>query len=180
MKTTLTFILAMVLPLAAHAYESGLSGDPNLGFRDAELQTMVKVDGVAGYQDAITKGMGIFYEDGTGDPSSGYKGSINYSGTYNTALAQKLTACIAARSVASGDLGGFPCVSNGYVDYALYSAVASPGAPIAIGDYLCVSNLATSLGRLVKCGSGIISPFIALEAKTATASGAIKIRVVSP
>ena len=180
MKTKFALLLGLTLAVNAHAFVSAPSGDPvNSGFRDAEFMSAVKVDGVTGYQDAISKGHAVFFEDGAGTPGDGYKVSRNYSGTYNTALASKLTACIAARDVASGDLGAFPCVTKGYVDYALYSTVAS-FAEIIVGSYLCVSNLSTSLGRLVVCGSGITSPFIALEAKTGTASGTIKIRVVSP
>lgn len=171
---------ALTLAVNAYAYTSAPSGDPVLGFRDTEYRTVVKVDSVTGYDDAITKGMGVFFEDdGAGTITSGYKVSINYSGTYNTALASRLSACIAARNVATGDLGGFPCVVKGYVDYALYSAVAS-FAPIAKGDYLCISDEATVMGRLVKCGSGVTSPYISLEDKTSTATGTIKIQVVSP
>lgn len=178
MKTTLILGLAL-FALKANAYTSAPSGDPVLGFRDVELRTVAKVDSVAGYDDAITKGMGVFFEDGTGDPSSGYKVSINYSGTYNTAIASKFSACIAARNVATGDLGGFPCAVKGYVDYALYSAVTL-SAPIAIGDYLCISDQASVMGRLVKCGSGITSPYISLETKSTTGTGAIKVQIVSP
>lgn len=179
---TFAFVLLAALALTgkAMAFYSGQSGDPNLGFRDVEFGTVEKTDSQAGYDDAITKGMGVFFEDGVNGASGGYKVSINYSGTYNTATASLVTACIAARNVATGDTGGFPCVVKGYIDYALYSKATGMG--IAVGGYLCVSNQATAKGRLIPCGSSVTSPFVALEKKddTAANTGSIKIRIVSP
>lgn len=178
MKSTLISIslAALVLTSNAFGYSSAPAGDPVLGFRDVETKTVVKVDSVTDYDDAISKGHGLFYEDGTGGLTGLYTVSRNYSGTYNTALANKLTACIAAKDVATGDVGGFPCVTKGYVDYALYAAVTTY-QPIAVGDYLCVSDAATSLGRLVKCDANLTSPFIALEAKSTTGTGTMKVSV---
>lgn len=169
--------LALLTSSLAFAYQSAPAGDPNLGFRDVETKSVIKVDGVAAYEDAISKGMGLFYEDGTGSPAGLYKVSRNYSGTYNTAAASLVTACIAARDVATGDVAGFPCVTKGYVDYALYTVAT--GNAIAIGTYLCVDDLATARGKLVGCGSGITSPFVALEAKGENTSGTIKVKVNS-
>jgi hypothetical protein len=178
MKTTLILALAL-FALKANAYTSAPSGDPNLGFRDVEYMTVEKVDSVTGYDDAITKGQGVFFEDGAGSPADQYHVSRIYSGTYNTAAAVKVTACIAARNVATGDTGGFPCVVKGYVDFAKY--IQGHGAAIAIGTYLCVDDLTTAPpGTLVGCASGVSSQFIALEAKSEDTSGTIKVRVVSP
>lgn len=173
-NTFLVLIAGLVLAANAFAYSSAPAGDPNLGYADVEYKSVVKVDGVTGYEDAISKGHGVFYEDGTGGLSGLYKVSRNYSGTYNTALASKVSACIAARDVASGDTGAFGCVTKGYLDYAKYVSVTN--MPITKGDYLCISNLATSLGLLVPCNTGITSPFVALESKGA-GTGTIKIAV---
>jgi hypothetical protein len=173
-----TTLAGLVLATNAMAFSSAPSGDPVLGFRDVETATVIKVDSVTGYDDAVSKGHALFFEDGVGGLSGLYQVSRNYSGTYNTALASKLSACIATKDVATGDVAGFPCAVKGYVDYALYS-VAGIYDPISVGSYLCISDQATALGRLVGCASGVTSPFIALEAKT-TGSGSIKVRIVSP
>ena len=171
----LTLAVALVLSASALAYQPGGVGDPNTGFRDAETKTVVKVDSVTGYDDAVSRGHGLFYEDGAGGLAGLYQVSRKYSGTYNTALASKVQACIAARDVATGDLGGFPCVTGGYVDYALYDATIA----ITKGDYLCVSNLASALGRFVSCGSGVTSGFIALESKASGTGSNLKVKVQS-
>lgn len=177
MKLHLILALAALYTAPAHAYSSAPAGDPVLGFRDVETKTAVLAT-ATGYNDAVTKGMGLFYEDGTGDLTGLYKVSTNYSGTYNTAAASVVTACIAARNVATADNSAeFPCVTKGYVDYALYTVAT--GNAIAIGTYLCVDDLSTAHGKLVGCGSGITSPFVSLEAKAENTSGTIKVRVNS-
>lgn len=179
MKTTLSLLLLASLALApqlASAYSSAPAGDPARGFRDTETKTVVKVDDETGYDDAISKGHALFYENGSG-PGELYTVSRNYSGTYNTAAASLVSACIASKDVATGDLAGFPCVTKGFVDYALYSQ--GVGSSIAVGTYMCISDLATSKGRLVGCGSGVTSPFIALEAKGESTSGTLKIAIDS-
>lgn len=175
MKTFLTLILGLVFATNALAYVSAPSGDPvNSGFVDVEFKTVVKST-TDGFSDAISKGHALFYE--TAALTGLYTVSRDYSGTVNTALATRLNeACIAARDVATGDVGTFPCVTKGYVDYALYSAVATFGN-IVQGDYLCISDAATSKGRLVPCASGVTSKFIALETKSSTGDGTIKIKV---
>lgn len=174
MKLFLTIAASLVLSANAFAYSSGPAGDPVQGFRDVETKTVVK-SATAGYSDAISKGHAVFYENAA--ITGLYTVSREYSGTYNTALATRLNeACIAAKDVATGDVGGFPCVVKGYVDYALYS-VDTVNTPINAGDYLCISDAATSKGRLVGCASGITSKFIALEAKAAVADGSIKVKV---
>jgi len=177
MKIFSTLILSLVLSLSAYAYNSAPSGDVGQGFRDVEYKTVKKVDGVTGYDDAVSKGHGLFYEDGAGSPDGLYKVSRNYSGTPNTAAASLVSACIAAKDVATGDVGGFPCVTKGYVDYAIYTVAT--GNAIGIGTYMCVNDAATARGYLVGCGSGITSPFVALEAKAENTSGTIKISVNS-
>lgn len=174
MKLFLSLLGIAVFAASAQAYVSMSGNDPNLGYYDVETKVVVKSED-ATYSDAISKGMALYYQDTS--LTGLYKVSRYYSGTQNTALASKHFACIAAKDVATGDVGGFPCVTKGYVDYAYYASVASPGAPIAVGDYLCVSTAATSKGYLVPCGSGVTSPFIALEAKTATGTGTMKISV---
>lgn len=176
MKNFLTLILGLVLSINAFAYSSGTSGDPAQGFRDFETKTVVK-SATDGYSAAISKGHALFYEDGSGIPTGLYTVSREYSGTYNTALATRSAeACIAAKDVATGDTAGFPCVVRGYVDYAIYSAVTLY-APIAVGDYLCISDQDTVKGYLVKCGSGVTSKFVALEAKSTTGTGTIKVKI---
>lgn len=174
MKLFLTLALSLVLSANAFAYSSGEAGQPNLGFRDVETKTVVKSE-TAGYSDAISKGHAVFYENAA--LTGLYTVSRDYSGTYNTALATRLNeACIATKDVATGDVGGFPCVVKGYVDYALYS-VASVSTPITAGDYLCITDAATAKGRLVPCDTNVTSKFIALESKAAVADGTIKVKV---
>lgn len=174
MKLFLTLIAGLVLSINAMAYSSGVSGDPGQGFVDVETKTVVKST-TDGYSDAVSKGHALFYENAA--LTGLYTVSRDYSGTYNTALATRLNeACIASKDVATGDVGGFPCVIRGYVDYAIYSA--APGTYITAGDYLCISDVSTSKGHLVKCGSGITSKFIAIEDKVATVTGGtIKVKV---
>ena len=174
MKLFLTLALSLLLSVDALAYSSGVSGDPGQGFVDYETKTVVKSE-TAAYSDAVSKGHALFYENAA--LTGLYTVSREYSGTYNTALASRLNhACIATKDVATGDVGGFPCVVRGYVDYALYS-VDSVNAPITAGDYLCITDAATAKGRLVTCGSGVVSKFIALESKASVADGTIKIKV---
>lgn len=174
MKLFFTLALSLVLSANAFAYSSGVSGDPGQGFVDVETK-VVKKSETAAYDDAISKGHGLFYENAA--LTGLYTVSREYSGTYNTALATRLNeACIAAKDVATGDAGGFPCVVRGYVDYALYS-VDTVNTPITAGDYLCITDAATAKGRFVTCGSGITSKFIALESKAAVADGTIKVKV---
>lgn len=175
MKTFLTLIVGLVLSANALAYVSAPSGDPvHSGFVDVETKTVVKST-TDGYSDAISKGHALFYENAA--LTGLYTVSRDYSGTSNSALASRLNeACIATHDVATGDVGAFPCATKGYVDYALYSAVATFGNIVA-GDYLCISDQATSKGRLVPCASGIISKFVALESKSTTADGTIKIKI---
>lgn len=176
MKLFAALVLALVVSANAFAYSSAPAGDPVLGFRDIETKTVVKSE-TAGYSDAISKGHAVFYEDGSGIPDGLYTVSRDYSGTYNTSVASLTAhACIASKAVATGDQGGFPCVTKGYVDYALYS-VASASTPIQAGNYLCITDAATAKGRLVSCASGVVSQFVALEAKTSVADGTIKIAV---
>lgn len=172
MKNFLILALALAVSAPAYAYVSAPSGDPALGFRDVETKTVTLADD-AGYNDAVSKGMGLFYEDGAGSLEGMYEVSRNFSGTYNTAAATLATACIAAKDFASADQGSFPCVTKGYLDYGVYDATA----PIAKGDYLCVSDLASVRGKLVACGSGITSPFQALEAKASGSGSNLKVKV---
>lgn len=175
MKLFLILALGLVLSANAFAYSSGVSGDPGQGFNDVETKVATK-SVTAGYSDAISKGNGLFYEVADLD---GHTVSRDYSGTYNTALATRAhQACIATKDVATGDVAGFPCVTKGYVDYALYS-VATALTPITEGDYLCITDAATAKGKFVTCGSGITSDFIALESKAAVADGTIKVMVKS-
>lgn len=182
-KNFLLFALLAAFAVPAHAYEDGGTGDPTLGFRDNETKTVVKLDSVAGYDDAISKGSALFYEDGTGALGASflYKVSRNYSGTYGTVLASRYHACIATKNVATGVLSGFPCVVGGYVDYALFSK--STGQAISIGDALCVSNLATSRGTLVLCPTAVTTgQFVSLENKNdanPNTGGVLKVRVSS-
>lgn len=176
MKLFLTLAVGLVLSVNALAYVSAPSGDPVLGFRDVETKTVVKSE-TAAYSDAISKGHAVFYEDGSGIPAGLYTVSREFSGTYNTqASVLSAQACIAAKDVATGDVAGFPCVTKGYVDYALYS-VASVNTPILKGTYLCITDAATAKGRLVPCASNVVSQFIALEDKSSVADGTIKVRV---
>lgn len=175
MKLFLTLAVSLALTANAFAYSSGVSGDPGQGFVDVETKTAVKSE-TASYSDAISKGHGLFYELADLD---GQTVSREYAGTYNTAAtARAFQACIAAKDVATGDVGGFPCVTKGFVDYALYS-VDTTSTPINAGDYLCITDAATAKGRLVPCGANVVSGIVALEAKTAVADGTIKVMVNS-
>lgn len=162
----------------ARAFSSAESGDVNQGFVDAETRSVKKAT-ADGYSDAISKGMALFFEDGSGGVTGLKTVSRVYSGTDNTALATRLAeACIASRDVATGDEGSFACVNRGYVDYAYYAAVTFH-APITKGGYLCISDAATSKGYLVPCASGVTSKFIALEDKSTTGTGSnLKVKIL--
>lgn len=173
-------VLAVTLALScgnALAYYSAFGNDPTLGNYDYEYKVAVKSE-TASYSDAITKGHGLYYTEG--ELTGLYKVSRFYNAASGeTATASKWVACIAARDVATGDVAGFPCVTKGYIDYALYDAVASPGAPISVGSYLCVGTDASVKGRLIACAANVTSPIIALEAKASTGTGTIKVMVDS-
>ncbi len=176
MKLFLTLIVGALLSVNAFAYSSAESGDVGQGFRDYETKTVVK-SVTALYSDAITKGDVLFYSDASGELAGLYTVSKYFGGTPNAALATRTyEACVAKKDVATGDVGGFPCVVKGYVAEAAYDVVAT-ATQIAVGDYLCISNAATAKGKLVACASGVTSKFIALEAKAATAQGFIKVKV---
>lgn len=175
MKLVLTLALAL-FSANAHAYLSASGNDPANGSYDTETKVAVKSE-ASTYSDAISKGHALYYSES--ELTGLYKVSRYYAAASGeTATAAKWIACIAARDVATGDVAGFPCATKGYVDYALYSAVAS-FAPIQLGSYLCVGNSDTVRGRLVVCGSGVTSPIVALEAKTSTGSGTIKVSIQS-
>lgn len=176
MKKYFAVLVALFVSVNAFGYSSPAGVDPAVGGYDVETKSAVKSE-ASSYSDAISKGHALYYSEN--ELTGLYKVSRYYSGAGNDAASVKRAACIAGRDVATGDTATFPCVTKGYVDYALYAAVAAPGAPIAVGDYLCISTQATALGRLVPCASGVTSPFMALEAKTTTGTGTMKISVNS-
>lgn len=147
----------VLLPINAKAYVSASGNDPRVGGYDVESKSVLK-SVVATYSDAISKGHALFYADT--EVAGSYIVSRYYSGTYNTAKASNLSACIASRDVATGDVAIFGCQTRGYVDYARYDATGS----IAVGDFLCIGTAASVKGVLVPCAANIRSPFVALEA----------------
>lgn len=150
--------LALILPIQAQAYVSASGNDPRVGGYDVESKSVLKSE-VATYSDAISQGHALFYADT--ELTGAYVVSRYYSGTYNTAAANNLSACIAQRDVATGDVSIFGCATKGYVNYARYDATLA----IGVGDFLCIGNAATVKGVLVACAANIRSPFVALEAK---------------
>ena len=171
MKYLLIGLLSVFLGLNAHAYVSTQGVDPAVGGVDLEYKSAVKSE-TASYSDAITKGHGLFYDEN--DFAKAYKVSRNYAAANgNSALGTKFAACIAARDVATGDTATFPCVTKGYVDYAIYDATQ----PIVLGDYLCIGSAASVRGKLITCGAGLISPFMALEAKASGTGSTLKVLV---
>jgi len=176
MKLILALVLAFGFTADAHAYLSASANDPSAGSYDTETKVAVK-SALATFSDAIEKGHALFYSE---DELTGlYKVSRYHSlASGETAAAAKFIACIAARNVATGDTAGFPCATRGYVDYAKYKAVETVEA-IALGGYLCVGTTASAKGVLIPCAANVVSPIVALEAKTATGSGTIKVMINS-
>lgn len=172
MKAFVTGFLALFVSISAYAYYSAQGNDPTLGNYDTEYKVAVKSE-TDTYSDAISKGHGLYYSEN--ELTGLYKVSRYYSGAGNTQASAAVQACVAARNVATGDVAGFPCVTKGYVDYARYDATS----PIAKGEYLCVGTAATVRGVFVDCASGVISPFVALEAKTSGTGSDLKISVQS-
>jgi hypothetical protein len=154
----------VLLPINAKAYVSASGNDPRVGGYDVESKSVLKSE-VATYSDAVSKGHALFYADT--ELAGAYIVSRYYSGTYNTAAANNLSACIASRDVATGDVAIFGCQTKGYVDYARYDATIA----ITIGDFLCIGTAASVKGVLVTCAANIRSPFVALETKAPGTSG---------
>lgn len=172
MKLFGTLLIALLVSADAFAYTSAQGNDPNLGNYDTETKVVVKSE-TATYSDAITRGHGLFYSE---DELTGlYKVTRTNANNGYESAAQPYTACIAARDVETGDVAGFPCVTRGYVDYAIYDATA----PILEGGNLCVGSAATVKGKLISCGSGVSGRFISLEQKMSGSGSNLKVRVRS-
>lgn len=179
MKNKFIAILgALLLPAVAMAYVSNQGTDPAAGNYESEYKTAQKST-TALYSDAVSRGHGLFYDEN--DYTGLYKVSRYDSQTQFAAASAKRHACIASKDVATGDTGYFPCVTRGYVDYARYIAGTAQGGgnvPIAAGDYLCIGTAATNKGSLLPCNANVVSPFVALEAKTSGTTG-LKVLVKS-
>lgn len=174
MKLILALVMSVFLAVPALAYLSANGNDPNLGSYDAETKVAVKSE-TATYSDAISKGHALYYSE---DELTGlFKVSRYYSGTANAAASVAYQACIAGRDVATGDVAGFPCVTRGYVDYALYDSRV--GAEVTEGGYLCIGTAATVKGKLIACAANVVSRFISLETKSAGSGSDLKVRVQS-
>jgi hypothetical protein len=171
MKKFLTILALLVFPAAAFAYTSHQGTDPRLGNFEYEVKTAQK-SSTADYNAALAKGSALFYSTATGELAGLYKVSAHTASGATTATALPYQACIATRAVATADTSLFPCVTRGYVDYALYSAAVDA---IVAGDYLCPNGS----GVLVKCTAGVVSRFIALEAKSSGTGSNLKVRVRS-
>lgn len=168
----LFLVLALAVSADAYAYTSASGNDPSAGSYDVESKVAVKSE-TALYSDAISKGHALYYQE---DALTGlYVASRYYSGTANAATAVPYQACIAQRAVETGDTGGFPCATRGYVDYAIYDATA----PIAVGGYLCIGTAATVKGKLIACNSSVVSKFTALESKASGSGSDLKVRIDS-
>lgn len=170
MKKLLIGLAALILPLSAFGYVSNQGTDPDVGGYEAEYKS-AKKSTVSGYSDAVSKGHGLYYDDG--QLTGLYHVSRHFTlAAGNLSTAARFAACIAARDVATGDTQSFPCVTRGYVDYALYDATS----PIAQGNFLCIGTAATVQGVFINCNLGQTSKFVALEAKT-SGTGTIKLKV---
>lgn len=165
-------LLALVASADAYAYTSASGNDPSAGSYDVESKVAVKSE-TALYSDAISKGHALYYQENA--LTGLYVASRYYSGTANAATAVPFQACIAQRAVATGDTGGFPCATRGYVDYARYDATAA----IAKGGYLCIGTAASVKGVLVACNTSVISRFISLEDKASGSGSDLKVRISS-
>lgn len=174
MKLILALLMSVFLATPALAYLSANGNDPNLGSYDAETKVAVKSE-TATYSDAISKGHALYYSEN--ELTGLYTVSRYYSGTANAAGAVAYQACIAGRDVATGDVAGFPCVTRGYVDYALYDSRV--GAEVTKGGYLCIGTAATVKGKLIACAANVVSRFISLETKSAGSGSDLKVRVQS-
>lgn len=168
----LFLLLALVVSADAYAYTSASGNDPVAGSYDVESKVAVKSE-TALYSDAISKGHALYYQE---DALTGlYVASRYYSGTANAASAVPFQACIAQRAVATGDTGGFPCATRGYVDYGIYDATS----PIAAGGYLCIGTAASVKGKLIGCAANVVSKFISLETKASGTGSDLKVRILS-
>lgn len=172
MKSLLAVFVGLFAVVSANAYYSAQGNDPNLGSYDTEYKVAVKSE-TATYSDAISRGHALYYSEN--ELTGLYKVSRYYSGNAMAAAAVPYQGCIAARAVETGDVGGFACVTKGYVDYARYDATN----PIAKGSYLCVGTAATVKGVLIACGTSEQSKFISLETKSSGSGSDLKVRVVS-
>lgn len=168
----LFLLLALVVSADAYAYTSASGNDPSNGSYDVESKVAVKSED-ASYSDAISKGHALYYQE---DALTGlFTVSRYYSGNEIAATAVPYQACIAQRDVATGDTGGFPCATRGYVDYAIYDAASS----ITVGNYLCIGTDATVKGKLINCDSNVVSNFISLETKASGSGSNLKVRINS-
>lgn len=166
MKNILLAIALFLGANSAHAYVSNQGTDPAVGGYEIEYKSAVKSTTDL-YSDAISQGHGLFYDEN--DYVGLYKVSRYSSKTINNAASMKFAACIASKDIATGNTGLFPCVTRGYVDYARY--VVATNSTIAAGDYLCIGTAASNKGSFLPCGSGVITQFVALEAKTSGSTG---------
>lgn len=172
MKSLFAVLVGLFAVVSANAYYSAQGNDPALGSYDTEYK-VAKLSETATYSDAISRGHALYYSEN--ELTGLYVVSRYYSGTDNAATAVPFQACIAARAVATGDVGGFQCATKGYVDYAIYDATA----PVLKGGYLCVGTAATVKGKLIACNSNVVSKFISLEQKLSGSGSDLKVRILS-
>ena len=116
----------------------------------------------SGFDVAIAKGGALYYDTNylggayTVTPYGG--GTGKFAG--NDQVSANMIACIAGRIVATGDSTFFPCITRGYVDQASYDGTGG----IVIGGSLCIGTQASTVGNLIPCASGVVSPIKALKA----------------
>lgn len=154
----------------ASAYNSPPSFDPRQGGAEVEVRTVVKSQ-ASGYAMAVSRGHALYLSEN--ELTGGATVSRFNSGTGTDAASAKYLECIAQKSIAADSEAPAPCVTRGYIDYGRYDATTA----IVKGDYLCGSTTSGSEGVLVKCGAGVVSKFIAAEAKASGTGTNLKVIV---
>ena len=175
MKKYLSLVALFALVIGstnAIGYNSPAGSDPKELNHDREFKQVMKtVFGAdsTGLKAAISRGHVLTYVVGEDGSHDGY--TVSRIGA-NTPAGQRVVACIADDSIATGDVGYHKCVTKGFVDFAKWDATA----PIAAGTRVC----ANAEGVLVDCtvlaataNVGIIS----LEAKAAGTGNNLKVMV---
>jgi len=177
---TLGALLLLGSPLKAKAYWSASANSPvptgsngEIGTYDVEYKSVVKSQ-LAGYSDALSYGQAVYYDIDNSSTGASYvslENLNNNGGGGYTATAAKFVAGIVARQssfgVATGDTSSFPIAVRGFVNYALCDSTL----PIGVGNYLCVGTGATVRGKLIDCGSGVVSPILAISADSHGSTG---------
>lgn len=170
MKFLNLVLVALLVSTNALAYVSLQGNDPNLGSYDSEYKSAVKSE-TALYSDAISKGQALYYSET--ELTGLFKVSRFNAADAMSATASFYIACVAGRSVATGDTAAFPCINRGYAT-AYYDATSA----IFVGNYLCIGTAATVKGKFINCGAGVTGKVRALEAKASGSGTDLKVKII--